>query len=107
MVERMLQEGAPLSRNRHFHSLDNAEGRSALRIVKRLRALQTEILKSAASAEGLEFSRLPDQRIELTLRHMSVRATRVALLDAAEWEILTSVPEISDALKRRADHQAR
>ena len=45
LVLRLFDEGAPLSRNRHFHTFDSPEGKQAMRISRRLRALQLDIAK--------------------------------------------------------------
>jgi len=100
LVERLHDPSKPLSRNRHFHTFDTPEGRMALKVFRRLRSLQRDIL--ACQAEGRRariFRRVNpagDHRIELTLERVAGR--RVSVLQAAELELLSALPGVRDAL---------
>ncbi len=101
LVERLHDPSKPLSRNRHFHTFDTPEGRAALKVVRRLRSLQKDIL--ACHAEGLRariFRRANgkgEHRIELLMERLSGR--RVSLLQPDEFELLTAMPGVRDALE--------
>ncbi len=89
LVLRLFDEGAPLSRNRHFHTFETEEGRRALRISKRLKALRADITK--CRAEGGD-SRVTterdgeDMRVHIHLK--SLHSTRHTTLDPGEYELL-------------------
>ena len=100
LVLRLFDEGAPLSRNRHFHTFDSPEGKQAMRISRRLRALQADIarcrqaggdsrVEATTSAEGVV-------KIEIRLEHL--RSKRITTLDEAEFELLRNLPGVRDAL---------
>jgi hypothetical protein len=101
LVERLHDPSRPLSRNRHFHTFDTPEGRTALRVSRRLLSLQKDIL--ACQSEGRRariFRRVNPQgehRIELLMERLSGR--RVSMLHAAEFELLTKMPGMRDALE--------
>ena len=100
LVERLHDPGRPLSRNRHFHTFDTPEGRSALRVSRRLRSLQRDIL--ACRAEGgsaavqRSVSEQGEHRIELRLER--VKGHRISHLHDAEFELLEMLPGVKDAL---------
>ena len=100
LVERLHDAARPLSRNRHFHTFDTPEGKRALRMSRRLKSLQRDILASAgeglrtrvstaATAEG-------EARVEVSFER--VRGRRVALLEAQEFELLLALPGMREAL---------
>ncbi|MCP3170122.1 hypothetical protein LZ199_45235 [Myxococcus sp. QH3KD-4-1] len=101
LVERLHDPSKPLSRNRHFHTFDTPEGRMALKVVRRLRSLQKDIL--ACRAEGRRariFRRVNaagDHRIELTMERLSGK--RVSVLQTAELELLSALPGVREALE--------
>lgn len=100
LVERLFDPDAGLSRNRHFHTFDNAEGRLALRISKRLKALAKDL--EACHREGGQptIVRSTDHRgkvrIELGLRRL--RSQRTTMIDEAEFELMLKLPEVRRAL---------
>lgn len=102
LVERLFDPAAGLSRNKHFHTFDNAEGRQALRVSKRLRALAKDIeachaeggRSTVAKAEG----RPGMVRLELGLERLKTK--RATVLSEAELELLLKLPEVKAALAR-------
>ncbi len=100
LVERLFDPSQPLSRNRHFHTFDNAEGRLALRISKRLKALQADL--SACVAEGgtpsIDRRQTDEGEVMVALRFERLRSTRTAMLNSAEFELLCSLPGVREAL---------
>jgi len=100
LVERLVAEGGPLSRNRHFHTFDTPEGRSALRIARRLRALQRDVLRCLADGGRVEVRRLPDRPaahdLEMCLFHRV--GTHRAFLGREELELLRALPGVAEAL---------
>ncbi len=100
LVQRLLEPSAPLSRNRHFHTFDTPEGRSALRMTRRLRSLRKDILACVAEGRPAHFVRQEDaegsHRIELRMER--VRGRRVCVLPTAEFELLRELPGVSAGL---------
>jgi hypothetical protein len=101
LVERMHDPGAPLSRNRHFHVFDSPEGRVALRLSRRLKALQADLL--AAQHEGTAptatFSKA-EGVVKVEIRFTHLRSLRLTTLSEAEFELLCLLPGVKGALGR-------
>jgi hypothetical protein len=101
LVLRLFDEGAPLSRNRHFHTFDSPEGKQAMRISRRLRALQLDIAKckDAGGDSRVVVTKDADGvvRVEIKLEHL--RSTRFSTLDEVEFELLLSLPGVREALE--------
>jgi hypothetical protein len=101
LVQRLFDPASGLSRNKHFHTFDNAEGRAALKVSKRLKALAKDIAECRAEGGQPVVSRREDAKgavtvgIELT-RLKSKRTTR---LGEAEFELLLQLPEVRAALE--------
>ena len=93
LVERLLTEGRPLSRNRHFHTFDTPEGRVAFRVARRLRALQRSTARCAAEGGVVEL---------LTTRV----GTHRAFLAPEELELLRRLPGVTDALSQPGTRRA-
>lgn len=99
LVRRLNDPGQPLSRNRHFHTFETPEGRQALRLHRRLRALQRQVL--ACRAEGGEV-RLGSvgsgstTRLELSMERLSGRL--VSFLKPGELELLLELEGVRAAL---------
>jgi hypothetical protein len=102
LVERLVAEGRPLSRNRHFHTFDTPEGRIALRTARRLRALQRDVARCAAEGQSVELRRHPDaapaQEHELRLGGAVRTGTHRAFLSRAELELLSAFPGLAEVL---------
>lgn len=111
LVQRLLDPSEPLSRNRHFHTFNTPEGRAALRIFRRLRSLQKDIL--IAAEEGLraratsvvEPVPAPNEgaaarKMEVVLQKM--QGKRTTLLPEVEFELLQALPGVREALDLRA-----
>lgn len=100
LIERLHDPSRPLSRNRHFHTFETPEGRAALRTSRRLKSLQRDILACAGEGGRARFVRTPvDEggfRVELSLERIQGR--RVSMLAEAEFELLTQLPGVADAL---------
>jgi hypothetical protein len=101
LVLRLFDEGAPLSRNRHFHTFDSPEGKQAMRISRRLRALQLDIAKCRqAGGESRVVATRDGQgavKIEIRLEHL--RSKRLTTLDEMEFELLRQLPGVLEALE--------
>jgi hypothetical protein len=101
LVERLHAPGAPLSRNRHFHTFETPEGRTALRTSRRLRSLARDIL--TCQAEGGRVGCAPgspgeagELKVQLTLERLSGK--RTSLLSRDEYELLRGLPGVAAAL---------
>ncbi len=108
LVQRLLDPSEPLSRNRHFHTFNTPEGRAALRIFRRLRSLQQDILSSAE--EGLQPRATPvhrpaeadrqlepSRKVEVVLQ--KIQGQRTTLLPEPEFELLQALPGVREALE--------
>ncbi len=104
LIQRLNDPSQPLSRNRHFHTFDNPEGRYALKTSKRLRALQRDILASLREGLHTVFTRRTDGNglvtVELTFER--VRGRRTSMLRDAEFELLCEMPGVAEALREAA-----
>lgn len=100
LVERLFEPDSGLSRNRHFHTFDNEEGRLAIRISKRLRALAKDIDDCHREGGRPTVSRSTDAkgkvRIEIGLARLKTH--RTTTLDEAEYELLLKLPQVQQAL---------
>lgn len=101
LIQRLHDPGQPLSRNRHFHTFETPEGKAALKLSRRLRSLQRDIL--ACSQEGRpprlrrQLGDDGEHRIELIFDR--VKGRRVSILKDAELELLQQLPGVQDALR--------
>jgi hypothetical protein len=102
LVERLLAPDQPLSRNRHFHTFENAEGRKALRVRRRLEGLARDL--STVASEGGAASLLheldDEGRALVALRLAGPRGTRTAYLEPDELELLKRLPGVAAILAR-------
>lgn len=99
LVRRLNDESRPLSRNRHFHTFDNDEGRKALRISRRLQSLRRDILSCRAAGESVraaEASGEGEKKVEIFLERL--KGKRTALLTDAEYALLLELPGVKEAL---------
>lgn len=101
LIQRLQDPSEPLSRNRHFHTFDNPDGRYALRMARRLKALQREILACTREGHRARFSRRLEAdggwRIELSLDR--VHGRRTSWLAHDEFELLAELPGVREALE--------
>ncbi len=101
LVQRMLDESRPLSRNRHFHTFSTPEGKLALRTTRRLRSLQADILACGSEGQPARFVRHDvedgEHRVELRLERLSGR--RTSRLLPAEFELLLELPGVRPVLE--------
>lgn len=96
LVLRLFDEGAPLSRNRHFHTFESPEGKQAMRISRRLKALQTDIKKcrDAGGASKVVATKSEDGVVKVEIRLENLRSTRLTTLDEMEYELLRQLPGV-------------
>jgi len=104
LIQRLHHPSQPLTRNRHFATFETPEGRAALRISRRLKSLQKDILQCRGEGGQVCFAHqeTPDgqegeHRIELTLQRL--RGRRVSMLGGAEFELLRALPGVGEALR--------
>jgi hypothetical protein len=98
LVERMLDPARPLSRNRHFHTFASPEGRRALRIARRLLALDRD-LAACSGAEALLIEQ-GDGEVRVEVRLERLRSAHRARLTTQEFELLRGLPGTRQALSR-------
>jgi len=108
LVQRLHDPARPLSRNRHFHTFDTPEGRSALKLSRRLRSLQKDLAACLQEGGRPRVSRVQseagERRIELHMERILGR--RVSHLQDAEFELLCELPGVRDALGEPHPHRA-
>lgn len=109
LVRRLCDDSQPLSRNRHFHAFGSPEGRRALRISRRLKSLQRDIVACADEGRAARFCLLREKdrepRIELRLER--ARGFRVSLLHPLEFELLQDLPGVRSALDSATGREDR
>ncbi len=100
LVERLVAEGRPLSRNRHFHTFDTPEGRTALRTARRLRALQRDVSRCLAEGGSVELHARPGHTAARALELCISRrvGTHRAFLSRDELQLLRGLPGLGEAL---------
>jgi hypothetical protein len=100
LIERLLDDSHPLSRNRHFHTFATPEGKRALRLSRRLKALAHDIGRCAGDGGVWSITREADQagEIKVELRLLRLKTSRVTTLDPAEFELLCRLPGVREAL---------
>ena len=96
LVERLFDPAQPLSRNRHFHTFDNPEGRRALRISRRLKALQRDIEACQRAGGSAKVRHGEDQAGEMIVevRLEQLKTSRVTVLDQVEFELLCRLVQL-------------
>ena len=101
LVERLHDPSRPLSRNRHFHTFDNPLGRAALRVSRRLKALQKDVLACRDGGGRVTATRGagPGGEVVVEVRLEKLRSRRTATLETAEFELLCELPGVGDALR--------
>lgn len=102
LVLRLFDEGAPLSRNRHFHTFESPEGKQAMRISRRLRALQLDIAKcrEAGGDSKVVTTRDGEGAVKVEIRLEHLRSKRLTTLDEVEFELLRQLPGVKDMLEQ-------
>ena len=100
LVERLLEEGRPLSRNRHFHTFDTPEGRVALRTARRLRALGRDVTRCLAEGGQVSLKPRPGQPAARALELCIAQklGTHRAFLSLEELELLRARPGLAGVL---------
>lgn len=100
LIERLHDPSRPLTRNRHFHTFETPEGRAALKLSRRLRSLQKDILACTGEGGRARVVRHGTDdggfRVELALER--VKGKRVSMLEDEEYELLAALPGVKDAL---------
>lgn len=105
LVSRLSQDERPLSRNRHFHTFENPDGKKALRISRHLRALAHDIIEQARRGEPLRVSCVTeDSTMRVQLEFVRLKARRTAYLSPAEFKLLLQSAPVREAIStaRRA-----
>lgn len=108
LVERLHDPARPLSRNRHFHTFDTPEGRSALKVSRRLKSLQRDIMACHQEGSRARFLRQvgTDGQTRIELHMERIQGRRVSLLQDAEFELLAQLPGVREALEEVLDPAA-
>lgn len=100
LVERLFEPGSPLSRNRHFHTFENPEGRKALRIRRRLEGLAKELAALGREGGSSSLTRTTDAdgQVTIALKLAGPNGTRTAFLEEDELDLLTRLPGVAATL---------
>jgi hypothetical protein len=116
LVQRLLDPAQPLSRNRHFHTFQSQEGRTALKTTRRLLSLRRDL--EACRAEGSTAiatlappetspskskpgdnsapEEAPQWRVDLHLNRL--RGVRSTWLAQDELDLLRALPGVAELL---------
>ena len=102
LVARLCDAEVPFSRNRHFYTFANPDGRKALRISRQLRSLARDIVAQARAGEPVRVEQVEEDGVVVRLRldFVQLKARRTAFLSVEEFEILLSDPAVREALTR-------
>lgn len=108
LVLRLLDESAPLSRNRHFHTFESQEGKRALLIARRLKSLQSDIAKCAQAGgdSWVAISKSAEGTVQIELWRERLRSARLTTLDQVEFELLCLLPGMRTALEGSSAHRS-
>lgn len=100
LVERLFEPGSPLSRNRHFHTFENPEGRRALKIRRRLLALEQAVAdcRAQGGAPRVERREADDGAVTVALHLHAGGVSRTTWLEEDEFELLQRLPGVARAL---------
>jgi hypothetical protein len=101
LVARLGEAERPLSRNRHFYTFDNPHGRKALRISRRLRSLERDIVEAAQHGEPVRIERQEQggQLVRVRIEFVRLKARRTSFLSPAEYDLLLAAPAVRSALE--------
>src|SRR5262245_19307494 len=99
LIERLHNPSKPLSRNRHFYTFNNPEGRYALKLSRRLKALQKEILQCQQQGVPAQFVRHRDVegQYRIELQFQKIHGQRISLLEEDEFTLLLQMPGVRAA----------
>ena len=99
LIERLHDPSKPLSRNRHFHTFETPEGKSALKTSRRLKSLQRDIRSCLEDGQPASFLRhqTAEGQHRVELRFHKVMGRRTATLTEAEFELLLALPGVQQA----------
>lgn len=100
LIQRLSEPSQPLTRNRHFHTFDNPEGRYALQLLRRLKALQKRILEGVETGRGSSVAfREDDSPRRVELKVPCLNGHHIARLDDDELALLMELPGVRAALE--------
>jgi len=101
LVARLCEADRPLSRNKHFHTFANADGREALRISRRLRSLIHDILAQAQAGESIRVEPIRDQGrlVKVLVEFVRLKAHRTAYLTPEEYGVLMAREDVRRAVE--------
>jgi hypothetical protein len=99
LVERLLEPSEPLSRNRHFHTFETPEGRRALKLARRLRALARDVRRCTERGAPPEVrTDAGAEEVRIALEFDALAARRTAYLSPEEYALLRRVPGMAEVL---------
>lgn len=109
LLERLHAEGQPLTRNRHFHTFETPEGKQALKISRRLKSLQRDVLASRAAGNPPRVTEHAgkdrDAEISIEISLATQRGRRTCRLTPEEFALLLLLPEMNGVLPSRSLHR--
>ena len=102
LVQRLHDEGRPLSRNRHFHAFEGG-AKKALRIDRHLRDLEAQLALLHERGERPRVRAMSGGRVQLVLQDRRLSVVRTATLTTEEVGLLRQHPAGAWALATPED----
>ncbi|RMG19298.1 MAG: hypothetical protein D6729_05725 [Deltaproteobacteria bacterium] len=88
IVRRMRAPGQPLSRNKHYATFAQPEGRQALRLHRLLRSLEADLARHGEPSEVRLYSDLRRREVRVEIRFPALGARRTTYLAPEALQLL-------------------
>jgi hypothetical protein len=103
LIEHLSDARRTLSRNRHFYTFANPQGRRALRISRHLQSLARDIVTASRSGGPIRVERIEENgQVRVLLELEKLKARRTAVLSVDEFKLLLRHEDVREALKQAA-----
>lgn len=106
LVRTLVQDASPLTRNKHFHTFDNKEGRQALRLSQRLLSLRRDLTQCHQQGGSIVINHdtAEDNRSFVVLKLRWQRNHRECKLWHDEFELLVEFSDVQETLSGLPTH---
>ena len=100
LTSRLLDPANPMSRNKHFHTFTTDEGKEALKLAKRLRAFERDLLNAIDRKAQVTWFQNADGSQQLEILQQAINSKRSTRLTIEEFELLEQLPKAAAALRQ-------